>query len=86
MDDIELTQGDVVSQYEISLTFFTVVSQINNFNFSDSNLIHTHLRNEEKLRFKTMKKQNKYLEMWDVNIKDLLKEETKGPWISKCEL
>lgn len=44
--DIQLTDGDQVTIYEISLTFFTIVMQTNNFVFSDLDLIKQHKINE----------------------------------------
>ena len=44
--DIQLTDGDQVTIYEISLTFFTIVMQTNNFVFSDFDLIKQHKINE----------------------------------------
>ena len=39
----ELTNGDIVSNYEISLTLFTVLQQTNNFVFSGLELFNQHL-------------------------------------------
>jgi hypothetical protein len=54
--DIELNNGDQVSIYEISLTFFTILQQANNFVFSDFNLLHNHLMNEAKILLKAENK------------------------------
>lgn len=48
-NDVLLTNYDVITSYEISLTFFTIVSQSNNFVFSTSDLYALHLTNEEKI-------------------------------------
>ena len=39
--DIELRDGDTITAFEISLTFFVVVRQTNNFNFSDLDIVKT---------------------------------------------
>jgi hypothetical protein len=56
---IELNDGDQVSIYEISLTFFTVVQQANNFKFSELNCVNIHLVNEAKQWFRIEKKKLK---------------------------
>ena len=40
--DIELRDGDTITAFEISLTFFVVVRQTNNFNFSDFDIVKTY--------------------------------------------
>lgn len=42
--DIELRDGDTITAFEISLTFFVVVRQTNNFNFSDLDIVKTYKR------------------------------------------
>ena len=42
--DIELRAGDTITAFEISLTFFVVVRQTNNFNFSDLDIVKTYKR------------------------------------------
>lgn len=37
--DIELNHNDKITIYELSFTFFTVISQANNFVFSDKNVV-----------------------------------------------
>ena len=49
-NNIELTEFDTVSSYEISLTFFTIVRQANNFIFSTNDIYALHLTNEEKIK------------------------------------
>ena len=49
-NDILLTEFDVITSYEISLTFFTIVNQSNNFIFSTNDIYALHLMNEEKIK------------------------------------
>jgi len=42
--DIELRDGDTITAFEISLTFFIIVRQANNFNFSKLNLFKTYMK------------------------------------------
>ena len=37
--DIQLTDGDKVTIYEVSLTFYTIISQCNNFVFSEMDIV-----------------------------------------------
>ena len=48
--DIELTEGDQVANYEISLTFFQIVQSANNFIFSTEDILKLHLENEIKIK------------------------------------
>ena len=41
--DLQLTDGDKVSIYEISLLFFIVASQSNNFVFSNLDIVQVHV-------------------------------------------
>ena len=86
--DIELNDGDKVSIYEISLTFFTVLQQANNFLFSDFNIMANHLMNEAKIAIKAENKLNKrrggpIKKLPPVS--ELLKESEVGPWKPKCQ-
>ena len=49
-NDIQLTEFDVITSYEISLTFLTIVNQSNNFVFSTHDIYALHLTNEEKIK------------------------------------
>ena len=48
--DIALTDGDRVTGYELSLTFHVLVSQVNNFEWYDNDLLQQHLKNEQLIR------------------------------------
>ena len=48
-NDILLTDFDVITSYEISLTFFTIVKQSNNFVFSKNDIFALHVTNETKI-------------------------------------
>jgi len=41
--DIEFSDGDKITIYEVSLTFFAVVKQGNYFMFSDCNVLNLHI-------------------------------------------
>ena len=46
--DIQLLDGDTVTAFEITLTFFVLVRQANNFNFSNLDIVKTYqMRNPE---------------------------------------
>ena len=47
--DIELRDGDTITAFEISLTFFIIVRQANNFNFSKLNLFKTYMKHQNKI-------------------------------------
>ena len=40
--DIELTAGDKITIYEISLTYYVIINQAKNFKFSELNIIYYH--------------------------------------------
>lgn len=50
-DDIPLTEGDIVTLYELCVTMFTILNQTNNFVFSNINFLFTHLMNEEEIAY-----------------------------------
>ena len=60
-NDILLTDGDQVTNYEVSLTFFTIVQQSNNFIFSSYDIVKLHLENEIKIQRQLQRKQDKIL-------------------------
>lgn len=76
--DIQLTDGDQITIYELSLTFYVVVNQANNFQFCDLDLYRIHKQKEIQI-FKDN-------EGFDADLPLHLQEETlEGPWILKCE-
>ena len=82
--DIELTNGDTVTNYELSLTLFTIVQQTNNFNFSDLNLHTTYLRKEADIEYMEILKKDKNTEEKPKKTSKLLIESMTGPWKKKC--
>ena len=46
------TEGQLIQNYETAVTLFTIVEQVNNFEFSNKNLLYQHLKNEAMLSFR----------------------------------
>lgn len=82
--DIELTNGDVVTNYELCLTFFTVIQQTNNYVFSDLNLYKVFLQSEAQIVYNKIKALDKYTEEKMPKMSAMLKESISGPWKNKC--
>ena len=47
--DIKLRDGDTITAFEISLTFFIIVRQANNFNFSKFDISNTYLKHLKQI-------------------------------------
>ena len=83
-NDILLTDFDTITSYEISLTFFTIVYQANNFVFSSNDIFALHLANEKKIMEQAkLDKENKGKKrvMYKLSKEDefnLLKEENQS--------
>ena len=80
----ELTNGDIVSNYEISLTLFTVLQQTNNFVFSGLELFNQHLLSEAKIDHDALLKRDKNTEEKMKKVSELRKQSDLGPWKKKC--
>lgn len=65
-DDVPLTDGDMIMNYELCLTMFTVVQQTNYIRFSELDFIYAHLMNEEEIAFLVAKSKDKYFEKPDI--------------------
>lgn len=77
--DIQLTQGDQVTIYEISLTFYTLVMQTNNFVFSTLDLLQLHYKKETDLWLQeNLVKKTKLPEF-------LEPENEAGPYKRRCQ-
>ena len=70
---IDFTDGDIVSNFEISLTLFTVLQQTNNYVFSEYDLYKQHLKSEAKIAFDILKLKDKNSEVKISKVQDLIK-------------
>ena len=46
---MQLTDGDTITVYELSLTFYIIINQANNFNFSQQDLVEEHTLYEKTI-------------------------------------
>lgn len=77
--DIELSEGDKVTIFEIATTFHTIVFQTNYFMFSKLNVLDLHVEKERELYNRHRLTGNCQMPLC------IVEENEKGPWKLKCE-
>ena len=81
--DIQLTDRDQVTIYEMSLTFFVIIQQANNFVFSLLNIVDLHLEYEKKIA-EYYPEEGKRQDDGTNRRTQAIPDEKHGPWPLKC--
>lgn len=76
--DIELTDNDQITIYELSYTFYIVINQANNFNFSTTSLTDLH----KKYEIEILKNEGRFIES---ELPPYLRKESEAGIYLKCE-
>jgi len=76
--DIQLTDGDQVTIYELSFTMYVCINQANNFVFSDLNVWELHKQYELSIHERQGGKEADFPALFKTDKLD-------GPWLLKCE-